>query len=321
MRQFKTTLFTLIFLASVSLVQAQERVEKTFTGIKTIRLTTSSGNGIIKKSNSNQVKVTVEYTFDEDDYTPEFEQNGDRLSIKEEFSRSRWTRGSSEWTLEIPDGLELEFKTGSGNIEISGVEVELNSNTGSGNIEVDEVMGDIRVNTGSGNISFRSVNGMMDANTGSGSIRLDRVKGDADLNTGSGNIRANSIEGGMRMNTGSGNIDIQEAKVMASSSFNTGSGNATVAFAAALDFDISVNTGSGNATLDFNGQEIAGEFIMRADDKSDIRAPFKFDKEYEDDGNSSWRGRNKRYIKEAKVGSKNIQIKISTGSGRAEVRQ
>jgi len=91
--------------------------------------------------------------------------------------------------------------------------------------------------------------------------------------------------------------------------------------AAQLDYDLSINTGSGNVILDFNGQDIAGEFYMRANDEDDIRAPFRFDKEYEDDRNSVWRGRDKSYIKEAKVGNKNIQIRISTGSGRAEVKQ
>lgn len=320
MQKIKISLATLTLLLTVSVAQAQERIEKSFSGIKSIRLTTSSGNGIIKRSSSNEVKVIVEYTYDEDDYKPEFEQNGDRLYIEEDFSRSRWTKGYSKWTLEIPDGLELDFKTGSGNIEVGGVNVDLNSNTGSGNIEVDRVTGDVRANTGSGNISLRDVTGRMDGNTGSGSIRLDNVKiqDGARFNTGSGNIRANVIEGEMDMNTGSGGIDVREAKITGHSSFNTGSGNAQLELAAALDFDVSINTGSGNATLDFNGQKIEGDFYMQANDEDDIRAPFKFDREYEKD--RGWRNR-KDYVKEAKIGTKNIRIRITTGSGRAEVKQ
>ena len=181
--------------------------------------------------------------------------------------------------------------------------------------------GEVRANTGSGNITFSQVEGSLDANTGSGSIRLDRTKGDANLNTGSGNIRSNGIEGELSMNTGSGNIDVIDAIITGASSFNTGSGNAEVSLGGSLDYDMSVSTGSGDAILDFNGQEISGEFIMRASDKDDIRAPFSFDEAYEDErgGNYGRRGRN-GYVKEAKVGSKDIQIKISTGSGRAVVK-
>ena len=303
MRKLKSTLFTLLFLFAVTAAYAQETVEKTYTGIKSIRLTTASGNGTIKKSNTNEVKVHLRYTYDKDVYTPSFEQKGDRLTIEEDFKRSRWSRGYSEWTLEVPDGIELDFKTGSGNIEI------------------EEVTGEVRANTGSGNITFSQVEGSLDANTGSGSIRLDRTKGDANLNTGSGNIRSNGIEGELSMNTGSGNIDVIDAIITGASSFNTGSGNAEVSLGGSLDYDMSVSTGSGDAILDFNGQEISGEFIMRASDKDDIRAPFSFDEAYEDErgGNYGRRGRN-GYVKEAKVGSKDIQIKISTGSGRAVVK-
>lgn len=322
MHKFKTTLTLLIFFSTLLTVQAQEKIERTFTGIKNIRLTTSSGNGTIKKSSSNEVKVTIEFTYDEEDYTPKFDQSGDRLYIEEDFRRSRWTKGYAEWTLEIPDGLELEFKTGSGNIEVLGVDVELNSNTGSGNIQVDRVNGSVRANTGSGNISIRDVAGRTSANTGSGSIRLDNVKvqNGARFNTGSGNIRAREIEGELDFNTGSGNIDVEDAIITGNSSFNTGSGNAQVTLAAELDYDLSLNTGSGNATLDFNGQDIAGEFYMRANDKDNIRAPFRFDKEYEPSRNNGYRGRN-GYVKEAKIGSKNIKIRITTGSGSAVVRQ
>ncbi len=322
MQNLKSTLFTMVFLLAVTAAYAQETVEKTYTGIKSIRLTTASGNGTIKKSSTNEVKVHLRYTYDKDVYDPSFEQKGDRLYIEEDFRRSRWSRGYSEWTLEVPDGIELDFKTGSGNIEVMGVNIELNSNTGSGNINIEEVNGEIRANTGSGNITFSQVEGNLDANTGSGSIRLDRTKGDADLNTGSGNIRSRDIEGELDMNTGSGNIDVTNATITGSSSFNTGSGTAEVSLGAVLNYDLSISTGSGNAILDFSGQEISGEFIMRASDKSDIRAPFRFDKEYEDDrgGSYSRRGRRNGYVKEAKVGNKDIVIKISSGSGRAVVK-
>lgn len=322
MQKLKTSLFTLLFLFAVTAAFAQETVEKSYTGIKSIRLTTASGNGTIKKSSNNEVKIHLRYTYDKDVYTPSFEQKGDRLYVEEDFTRSRWTKGYSEWTLEVPDGIELEFKTGSGNIEVKGVDIEIRSNTGSGNIEIEEVSGDVRANTGSGNITFSQVEGMLDANTGSGSIRLDRTKGEADLNTGSGNIRSNGIEGELSMNTGSGNIDVTNAIITGASRINTGSGNAQIILGGSLDYDLSVNTGSGNATLDFDGQEISGEFYMRASEKGDIRAPFRFDKEYEDDRGRSYnrRGRSNGYVKEAKVGSKDIQIKISTGSGRAVVK-
>lgn len=321
MKNIKTTLSALLFLIAFS-VQAQQTIERSFSGIERIRLTTASGNGLIKKGSSNEVNVALEYTYDEDDYQPEFEQRGSTLIIKEEFRRSRYTRGYSEWTLSVPDGLEIEFKTGSGNIEIEGLTVELHASSGSGNIELTDILGNTRVNTGSGNIELDNLEGDVDANTGSGSIRLNRIKGDAGLNTGSGNIRGRDVEGALSMNTGSGNIEMESVIVKGRTSMNTGSGNARLVLSAALDHDVSLSTGSGNAVLDFNGQDIEGKFIMKAQDKDDIRAPFRFDEEFGDDDDGRWRrGWRGSYTKEAQVGSKDIVIRISTGSGRSEVRE
>ena len=324
MQRLKSTLFTLAFLALTCALSAQERIEKTFSNIENIRLTTASGNGTIKKGNGNEVRVLVEYTYDEDDYKPEFEQRGSTLIIEEDFRRSRWTRGYSEWTIEIPNGLDVEFKTGSGNVEVNGLEITLEVGTGSGNIELEDLKGDVRANTGSGNLTFYNLEGPLDANTGSGSIRIDGLKGDADLNTGSGNIKAQDAEGDFGMNTGSGNLVLDRVVIAGNSSFNTGSGNVEVVLGGALDYDLALNTGSGDATLDFDGQKIEGKFIMKANDKDDIRAPFKFDESYgddDDDDRRGWRGRNRRYTKEATIGNKDIVIRISTGSGRATVKE
>lgn len=322
MRKLKISLFIVICLMISFSSVSQEKVEKSFSGIKSIRLTTASGNGTIKKGYSDEVKVTLHYTYNKEDYTPEFEQSGSRLYIKEDFRRSRYTRGYSEWTLEIPDGLELEFKTGSGNIEIEGLTIDIQANSGSGNIDVFDVTGETRANTGSGNIEFDNVEGVLKANTGSGSIRVHDIKGDIDLNTGSGNVRGEKVVGAVSLNTGSGNIELLHATVTGRSSMNTGSGNAELELAAELNHDLSISTGSGNATLDFNGQEVVGEFIMTANDKDDIRAPFSFDEEYGDDdddrGRRSYRRGN--YTREAKIGQKDILIKIRTGSGSARVK-
>lgn len=312
-------------LCLVTTVYGQKTINKTFDGVDNIRINIASGNGYIKKSSSNQVKVTLEYTYDDDDYEPSFDQNGGTLRIKEEFNRGsrNWNnRGKSEWTLEIPDGLTVDMSNGSGNIEIIGIKVELDARSGSGNVEIEDISGDSRLSTGSGNIYVKNLDGQLKASTGSGTIRVSEVVGDATVNTGSGNIRANGVEGGLQFSTGSGNVDAMGVVITDHSRFSTGSGNVDVSLGGELSSDVQLSTGSGNATLDFNGVTIEGKFTMEANSKNSISAPFQFDKEYEEDnGGYSRRGRNKRYVKEATVGSKDIRIDISSGSGSARVRK
>ena len=314
MKVFKSTL-VLLALCIATTVYGQKTIDKSFKGVERIRLEIASGNGIIKKGNSDEVKVNLVYTYDDDEYEATFDQKGDVLRMREEFSnrRRRWNnRGKSEWTLEIPDGMMVNINTGSGNLEIEGLEIELTANSGSGNVDVADLSGDTRLTSGSGNIRIKVIDGELKASTGSGNIRLSDAKGDADLNTGSGTIRVLGAEGALRFNTGSGNVDASGVVITGRSTFSTGSGNVDVELGAALDGDVRISTGSGNSVLDFNGNKVEGRFAMEASSKSRISAPFSFDREYEERGH---------YVKEATVGSKDIRIDISSGSGSARVRK
>jgi len=125
----------------------------------------------------------------------------------------------------------------------------------------------------------------------------------------------NRITGALGVNVGSGDITASELNITGSSSFNSGSGDTEVVLASVLNHDISVNSGSGDAVLDFNGNKIEGEIVMKASKRNGrIEAPFSFDKEYEED-----KGKQIIMIKEAKIGNKDIRIRVSTGSGTARI--
>jgi myo-inositol-hexaphosphate 3-phosphohydrolase len=80
-----------------------------------------------------------------------------------------------------------------------------------------------------------------------------------------------------------------------------------------------VNSGSGDATLDFGGNKIEGKVIMTANKKNGkIVAPFTFDKTEEvDNGNND----NVRIRKTVQLGTNDIEIKVGTGSGTAEIKK
>src|SRR5689334_7533643 len=88
----------------------QTNVKRSFTGVKSIKLRTSSGNCEIKKASGSSVELDLNYTFEKDEYEPRIEQSGDRLDLGEEF-RGHNHNGSARWTLSIPDGLSIRFST------------------------------------------------------------------------------------------------------------------------------------------------------------------------------------------------------------------
>ncbi len=305
---------TILALLLVFGANAQEKISKSFEGIDDLSVNLASGDCTLKKGTSSTVEVVVQYTFDNDDFRPEFEQRGSRLIIKEKFERGSHN-GWSKWTITIPDGLELAFNSGSGDLIAENIKLDITSNSGSGDIDLSETSGGATINTGSGDVEIDTQDGDISVNTGSGDVRLSSGKGEIKINAGSGDISITDSNADFSVNTGSGNITARNITIAGKSGFNSGSGDARVSLASSLEHDISVNSGSGDAVLDFNNNAINGVIRMEANKKNGrIIAPFEFDKvEEEEHGNQT------KVIKTARIGSKDIDIEVGTGSGKAEI--
>ncbi len=306
---------TIAFGLCVMNVFAQSKMTKTFDGVKKINMNTSSGDCKLVKGNGNRVTVDLEHTFGES-LTPEFNQEGERLNIREIFA-SGTSRGTSRWTISVPDGVEVKFSTGSGSIDATELNLNLDIRTGSGDIRLSNVKGDVRGNTGSGEIDLDNFSGEIKANTGSGNITVAQSSGEIDVNCGSGDIHVRNSKASFSVNTGSGTIRSQNITLEGSSRFNTGSGDAEVVLAASPKYNISVNSGSGNAELDFNGNAIVGEVVMKANKRNGtIKAPFEFDKTEE-----IAQGGDQVTVKKTAVkGNADIKIAVGTGSGAAVLK-
>lgn len=295
----------------------QTTLHKNFSGVKKIRMTTASGSCKIQKSKGSEVEVDLQHTFDQSRYEPRIEQEGDRLMIKEIF-HGNTNNGNSTWTLSIPEGMSVAFTTGSGNLDVSGLTIELDATTGSGDLTFTDLKGDVEGTTGSGDVELINFNGEINANTGSGNMRVEKSTGDISLNCGSGNLKLNDNKAAFAANTGSGNITARNLTLQGSSRFNTGSGDAEVILASSPTFDLSVNSGSGDAELNFNGNEIKGEIVMKASKKhGNIIAPFDFDKTEEIDNY----GDNTTVVKTAVKGNGTNRISVGTGSGSAIIKK
>jgi hypothetical protein len=196
--------------------------------------------------------------------------------------------------------------------------VKISANSGSGNYRWTNIKGESKINTGSGDITIEDFRGDISLNAGSGNIEVSKSEGDLSINTGSGNIDLMNLKGIFSVNVGSGDIKAREMVLTGRGSFNSGSGDASVELASTLEYGISVNSGSGDATLNFKGTKMDGQVIMTANKRNgEIIAPFSFDKTEEiEDGYD-----NTRIKKTAQLGTKGIEIKVGTGSGRAEIKK
>ena len=305
---FSFTAITLVALLSFN-AQAQQ-LDQTFSDIEEIEISTSSSNCVLKKGSSAQVNVKLEHSYGEG-YKPSVEKSGDKLIIRESHERN--SNGEGTWTLTIPDGLEVDYNTGSGDFEASELELELNA--GSGDFSLRNMKGEIASNAGSGDLEVVGFEGELDANAGSGDMEVSQATGEVEVNCGSGDISLEEINGGIEANVGSGDIEATDLRLADRSSFNSGSGDVRVELSENLQHDISVNSGSGDAVLDFNGNPINGTVVMTANKKNgEIHAPFPFDKEEEIDNNGQT-----TLKKTAKLGDGTLEISVGTGSGEARI--
>jgi hypothetical protein len=81
--------------------------------------------------------------------------------------------------------------------------------------------------------------------------------------------------------------------------------------------DIAVSSASGNATLNYNGNPVEGHFELSVrEDDGEIVCPFDIDKERRIE-----RGGDDYIVKSFTKGHDSPRIKISSASGRAELKK
>ncbi|MEO1654840.1 MAG: DUF4097 family beta strand repeat-containing protein, partial [Bacteroidota bacterium] len=256
----------------------------------------SSSNVVFERSQGSEVLLSVESNQGNPDYS--YQVNKKQLRL-EEKGRNWGKQGWVRFKFKVPDGLEAQITTGSGNITLQNVQLSMKSNNGSGDINIINSKGIINANVGSGNIEVEGSEGKLRLSCGSGNIVLENTAGKLSASVGSGNIRG------------------RELKITQASSFSSGSGNVQVALGASPQANFSANSGSGNASLTLNGHSLPGELEMRANkNNGKILSPFTFDLETEETS-----GSNTVLKKTKSFGDQDITVRVATGSGTAKVSE
>ncbi|MCI9144419.1 MAG: DUF4097 family beta strand repeat protein [Lachnospiraceae bacterium] len=174
---------------------------------------------------------------------------------------SVWSSGQSiTLTVRLPKGMpKLTAKVGSGNVSVSGVELEaLEATSGSGNVRLNETVADrLKAHAGSGNVTaYRTefISGVLEA--GSGNVKAEEVKGrELRCGTGSGNIKGEAAVGEFHLASGSGNIKMKADGKAERVSMSTGSGSIKLELEGIQGMDTTVRTGSGGVRVAWNEEE------------------------------------------------------------------
>ncbi len=162
----------------------------------------------------------------------------------------------------MPDDIEIDFSTASGDLSITEVGGRFSASTASGDIEVER---------SSGEYVFSSA---------SGDVRMDDCRGEFDISTASGDIRTSDCTGMFDLSSASGDVVGRGVNLNDDSEFAAASGDVDIRLGSAPEFDLHLGTASGSALLSLNGIEPKGrlEFVAKVRG-GEIDCPFSFDDE------------------------------------------
>jgi len=290
--QIKTAFLFVGMLAMMPAFLLAQSLKKSYDGVEFLDISTATGDITIKKGNTKEIKVDGQW--DEEEVTVRVNYSGKSLSIKEKSRRNNTHSNASKWVLIVPDGLNLDINSGTGSLEISGME------------------GDLKANTGTGDIDILDMEGRFNVNSGTGEIEITNAKGRFDLNAGTNDVVVVNATGKFDANSGTGDVHFKMVNPTGSSNLNSGTGDVKFVVDSEISADLSLNSGTGNAVLDFHGNKIEGDFEMKCGIRSGrIVAPFDFDSERQIGHRN-----NGHLEKAARIGNGEYDLEISTGTGR-----
>lgn len=163
-------------------------------------------------------------------------------------------------TVKLPRSVpKLTAKVASGNVNISGIELEaLEATSASGNVGIDEVVADrLKAHTASGNVAVSHaefISASLD--TASGNVKADMIKGrDLHCGTASGNVKVDAAVAEYQLGTGSGNIKLRSVGASERIDMSTGSGSIKLEMDGIEGMEATVRSGSGSVHIGWGDEE------------------------------------------------------------------
>lgn len=232
-------------------------ITKTFAAKELVKISVASSDVTVTTGKSNEITVKVDYTYQDDEYEPVFNDEGNQLVLKENFIKKNNLKGESNWSLILPEKTTLECNSASGDIKITGLTNSVYASLASGDLEL------------------ANLKGKLEFKTASGDIQLKNAEGDMTLKAASGDIDIHHATGALEISAASGDIKAYKITLTGKSKFHVASGDVDILFAGSPAYDYSVASASGDLSISYNGNELKGSFEVKGM-KDNVSCPAGF---------------------------------------------
>lgn len=195
-------------------------------------------------------------------YEPVYSEEGSNLLVRCRSQRklgAGFLNCSGSIAIRMPQGMNLDLDTGSGDIAVKGDfgDRDLACETGSGDVRVEGGLRALSAETGSGDVKVTLTAPATSAqiDTGSGDVHFSGGCVRIDASAGSGNITAGGLLGPGRFETGSGDIEATWARLADGTDVRAESGSGRIHLGLPANANLSgdLDTGSGDIRSDYPG--------------------------------------------------------------------
>jgi DUF4097 and DUF4098 domain-containing protein YvlB len=213
-----------------------------------LRVDTFAGAVTVRAGSGGEIRVVATKraprTSDPERIEIQMVEQGNGLVVRAQNPR-RLSNAAVNFEITAPPGTRLDAHSGSGSVQVNGLEGGVRVDTGSGSVTLRDLKGDVDAHTGSGSMEASKVEGSLVLDTGSGRVTIEDMVGDSKAHTGSGGIDVYGARGIGLFDTGSGSVEYEGSPV-GECRFKTGSGSITLRLPADLDARVDLHTGSGS---------------------------------------------------------------------------
>ncbi|TCO56720.1 DUF4097 family beta strand repeat-containing protein [Actinocrispum wychmicini] len=154
-------------------------------------------------------------------------------------------------TVRAPAGSNVEVRSGSADVLVTGAAGKMKVQTGSGEIKIDRADGAAMVTTGTGAVRLGPMLGGLQARSGSGDVEVSSVGGTTALVTGSGDVWLGAVAADVMARTGTGDLTVADA-ACGKIDLHTGSGEIRVGVRQGATAEVDLSSGSGQARSELN---------------------------------------------------------------------
>ncbi|UCE22429.1 MAG: DUF4097 family beta strand repeat protein [Candidatus Aminicenantes bacterium] len=309
--------FLSLMVSTALLAAPEEKLDKTFSKKDEIRFKLVLGDCHLKKSSDGRIHVHLVYSYEPDmSYEPRMEERRNTLYLEEKMHGNN-PKGYSTWTVEVPDDIEIDFKSATGNLVVEGLNIEIDGSTGTGDIDLIQVEGEYDLSTGTGNIELSQVKGEYDLSSGTGNVYASDSEGEFELSSGTGYVKIKNCKGNFEASSGTGDVSAEGLTIDLDGEFSSGTSDVEVSFPDGTDFELRISSGTDDAILNMNGKQIKGYFEFTCQERRGrIVCPVKFDKEEE------YRKNDQTYLRKSFTQGKDVpKVYIKTGTGTARLKK